>query len=468
MFSVFYIVIICIIALLITRPLTALIYQLGHAIPALILTKSSVDVFIGAYEETEEEPMLKLSRLTIYIKPNPLFWSYSISLYNDEKINFFKKILIILFAPITSLSFGITCFYWLFNSFEDDRLMFLGLIILTSTLIDIYLNIKPNHKRIKLHNGRTTYNDGKLLLKLLNLDKVEYSHYSQINELIIEDRFLEAAIASRALIEEGILDKELFKSTVELFLLEGEDEMAKDFFDEFSPAFDEVTKKEAQVFFKTFILYSKIDELLAEQKYSEVITCCETFIEEESIIDIVIFEMMLSCFFSSKQYKMGKDFFDKFHLQVEKNIAIYINIGAIYSGLDDKKRSIEMYNKALAIDPNNLTALNNRGFQRNENGNYKDAINDFDKAISLDPSYAYAYSNRGFSKIHLGLDEEGLKDVKTSISIDSGNSYAYRTLGIYFIKKGDHENALKNLNLALELDDGTFQIQHLIDKAEKM
>ncbi len=59
-------------------------------------------------------------------------------------------------------------------------------------------------------------------------------------------------------------------------------------------------------------------------------------------------------------------------------------------------------NRAIAIDPNDAEAYNNRGFAYAELGEFTKAIADYDRAIDIDPDDAFAYYYRAF--MHAALD----------------------------------------------------------------
>ena len=59
-----------------------------------------------------------------------------------------------------------------------------------------------------------------------------------------------------------------------------------------------------------------------------------------------------------------------------------------------RERSIEDYDKAIELDPNDAEAYNNRGNSYSDLGQYQRAIEDYDKAIELDPDYAEARIHR--------------------------------------------------------------------------
>ena len=90
-------------------------------------------------------------------------------------------------------------------------------------------------------------------------------------------------------------------------------------------------------------------------------------------------------------------------------------------------------------------------FIKLEQKDYKGAIQMFDKAIALNPDFPYAYSNRGFAKLQLGDMKGAYQDVKKSLLMDNKNSYAYKNLALIYLKDGKKSDACYNLKKAIEL-----------------
>jgi len=52
-----------ILLVLLTRPLTVIFHELGHAIPAILLTKEKVTVYIGSYGDPKKSLRIKIGLL---------------------------------------------------------------------------------------------------------------------------------------------------------------------------------------------------------------------------------------------------------------------------------------------------------------------------------------------------------------------------------------------------------------------
>jgi hypothetical protein len=60
---------------LITRPVTVLLHELGHAIPAILLTRQKVTIYIGSHGDPKKSLKFKLGLLEGYFRYNPFDWN---------------------------------------------------------------------------------------------------------------------------------------------------------------------------------------------------------------------------------------------------------------------------------------------------------------------------------------------------------------------------------------------------------
>jgi tetratricopeptide (TPR) repeat protein len=135
-----------------------------------------------------------------------------------------------------------------------------------------------------------------------------------------------------------------------------------------------------------------------------------------------------------------------------ENVGAYINRGLVHSDRGELDAADADETKALALDPDNATAYNNRGFARSKKGDYEAAIADLEKAIALDPKLAYSYNNRAHALAALGRYEEALADYDRSLALDAKNAVAYNNRGNTLYELGQHARAVADYDKALALD----------------
>ena len=92
----------------------------------------------------------------------------------------------------------------------------------------------------------------------------------------------------------------------------------------------------------------------------------------------------------------------------------------------------------------------NRGFAKNELGDYQGAIDDYTKAIGIDPSNGDAFINRGATKFELEVIAEQL--VTKAIEINPKDASTYVSRGNARGKLEDYQAAIDDFDKALSID----------------
>jgi len=148
-----------IVSVLITRSLTTLVHEFGHAIPALLLTNSPVTVYVGNYGKVDKSMVFHTGRLTTYFSFNILNWNAGMCQHGGTN-NILKSMLITLGGPIASVLLSIPLIYWFLQPDTPEIWKFVIPIFVLSAVYDFFVNIIPMQKPIKLEDGSLIHNDG--------------------------------------------------------------------------------------------------------------------------------------------------------------------------------------------------------------------------------------------------------------------------------------------------------------------
>ena len=74
--------------------------------------------------------------------------------------------------------------------------------------------------------------------------------------------------------------------------------------------------------------------------------------------------------------------------------------------------------RALALKPNDLHAIGNRGVSRGALGDYAGAVADYDQVLAANPNDVNGYYNRAIMKLALGQPHEALVDCDRALSLE--------------------------------------------------
>lgn len=204
----------------------------------------------------------------------------------------------------------------------------------------------------------------------------------------------------------------------------------------------------------------------ARKHYAEAAARFESLIETKTK-EKEIYNSAVNCYLLARDYQKADEFSRKWGDLYEKDIMDLLAAAEISAKLGRSEECLAYYDEALSLDPDNATALNNRGYTLIYLERYAEAVEDFNAAIEIDPKFAFAYNNRGLARIKLGMIEEGMSDIHYSVELEGENSYAYLNFGIYHFDRGEFSSALELFEKARELDPHTDDVDDHIARAKE-
>ena len=128
------------------------------------------------------------------------------------------------------------------------------------------------------------------------------------------------------------------------------------------------------------------------------------------------------------------------------------NIGTEFYNRKEYSESLPYYSLAIELNPNYISAYNNRGHVYVYRNQYEEALSDYNQAIVLDPKFAYAYGGRGVVYVYRKRYEDALSEFNRAIQLDSNYVKAYNNRGYVYVYRKRYEEALSDFNRAIQLD----------------
>ena len=126
-------------------------------------------------------------------------------------------------------------------------------------------------------------------------------------------------------------------------------------------------------------------------------------------------------------------------------------LGAIATQTQNHGLAVELIDKALAVNPNQPTAYNNRGGALKSLKRYDEALASYDHAIKLKAFYPEAYYNRGNVLQELQRFDEAIASYSQAIKLKSAYPEAWNNRANAMQKLRRFEEALENYNQAIRL-----------------
>ncbi len=109
------------------------------------------------------------------------------------------------------------------------------------------------------------------------------------------------------------------------------------------------------------------------------------------------------------------------------------------------------FDRALALRPDDIEALNNRGLVLSSLGQRDAALADFDRAVALRPDFAAAHLNRGMVLTHLRRPDEALASFDRALAVQPDQAEAWCNRGDALHELGRIEDAVASYDRSIAL-----------------
>lgn len=361
------------------RPISTLIHELGHGIPALLLTNEKVTLYLGSYGNPKNSFRINIGRLELFFRKNPFHWKLGLCKMYDERVSICNQILITLMGPLMSLVLAVAITYLVFYSDinEDWKaiLFFFGI----SVYFDFFANIIPRKEPINLHDGTSTFNDGQNILNLIKLKNLPPEYLEGVEKLNKKE-FKEAGKVFCGILQSGYNQDFIYRLAISSLL----------------NAYD---YKKANVINLEF-----------EQKKNR-----KNFDSNDYNSSGLIKSYL-------KEFSQGILDYKK-SLELNPNNSYTLNNrGYTFNLMKEYKKAIIDFDKAIELEPEHAYAYNNRGLAKIKLGQTQEGLKDIQKSMELDEDNSYAHMNIGIYYYDSGDYAKALEKFELAYKLDA-NTY---------------------------------------------
>ena len=155
--------------------------------------------------------------------------------------------------------------------------------------------------------------------------------------------------------------------------------------------------------------------------------------------------------FTEKSYTRSVNMFTK-AIDLNPRVGVvFFHRGNSYLHLRQYEKAIVDFDMALQFDPKVSQTYNSRGRSYSGKGDHESAIGDFNSAIELDPNDPIPFYNRGSSYQLLGQREDAIVDFSRAIELDSSFVHAYYNRGWAYKELGKQDLAALDFDMTCKL-----------------
>lgn len=338
-----------IIGFVFARILTTFIHEMGHALPSLAFTNEEVQIHIGSYGDEENSSHFTIGKLKTFFKFDFLHWNIGLCKHK-EVTKYREKILIVLGGPVFSLMIGIVLFFFIYFTDYSDLVEIIFTCFILSAVWDFVVNIVPSKNQIVMYDGSVGYNDGTLLMMIIQESKLPQSYFEGVE--FYHDKEYEQAIS-------------VFKNLLE----------------------NGHNKKNVRL--------SLIQCLMTAKKYEEAINQYNILFKKKQI-ELDDFSILGYLQMKKGDFSNAIKSFNKYLYKYYQDASTLENRGYCYLQIGEYDKAIHDLNSAIIHSPNLAFAYNNRGLAKVRLGQIAEGLVDIEKSKSLDDSNAHVYLHLGY------------------------------------------------------------------------
>ncbi|MFT2010214.1 hypothetical protein ACMA1I_16185 [Pontibacter sp. 13R65] len=359
MADITFVFLLLVVLVVLVRPITALFHEVGHAIPAMLITRQNVTVFIGSYGDKRKGIRLHMGLLEIWFRYNFFAWQIGLCTYPAKDVSVKSRILIILAGPLASSLIALTACYLTFVMDLHGAIKLILVVFLGCALFDLVVNLVPSKTPFKLFNGDIAYNDGYRLKQLLRQNSLPKAYAAAVEEYNRKN-FKEASGQVSKLIANGLKEEQAFRIAISAYTQVNDYDAAKGMVEEFS----------------------LLHEMNAEDCGSAGLVYCQL-----------------------ELYTEGLEYFKR-SLQLDADNKYTLNnMGYTLNLLGRYEEATLILSRAIEVDGTFADAYSNRGLSKFQLGMDAEGMLNIKRCFELDPDNSYGYRNLGI--YHLEKKEYG-------------------------------------------------------------
>ena len=153
---------------------TVTLHELGHAIPALLMTKDEVTIYIGSFGSRYNSFHVTIGRLEFYCKYNPLMWYKGCCLCSEDYLSIDQRIRFVAGGPIASVLETVGT-WLLISTLQQEgffRVVFGSIFVISlgATAYSLFPNPAPRYTP----SGYAVYSDTYQLFRLMRMKNRRY------------------------------------------------------------------------------------------------------------------------------------------------------------------------------------------------------------------------------------------------------------------------------------------------------
>jgi len=140
--------------------------------------------------------------------------------------------------------------------------------------------------------------------------------------------------------------------------------------------------------------------------------------------------------------------------------AAHFAMATALNKVGQEPEALEQYRQACVLDPNNAVWRAHLAVSLAVNGDMDAAIESWRKSLAIDPSNVEAQTDLGAALFRSGKQQEGIDTVRTAVEMNSKFPTAHKVLGLALAQTGQMDEAVDQLQTAVDLKPDSAEYRY--------
>ena len=308
--------------------------------------------------------------------------------------------------------------------------------------------MENNEEQIEDNNENIAENENKSNLNTINFGKPTIYYYNTSRDNYHSKHFNKALINI-------ILYIKLVPNNPKAYILKGKIYLNLNQFEKSLTAFlrsEKLGEKSIDLLYGLARSYKQLHQFDQALKYYKEALAIEPNAKS--------YYLLAKCYYSMGKKEYAIEIYNK-AIELNPNYAeAYFNKGVCLSNLNFKSEAIEMYNKTIELNPNFVDAYFQRGYCFYNLKKYQKAMVEMNKVLELDPNYYQAYYEKGFCFQKMKRYEEAIIEISKAIEQNSYFEKAYFQRGYCCEIIKDYPSAIHDYKKVIELNKHNYMVYY--------
>jgi hypothetical protein len=343
-----FIVVFWVLFIFFIRVLTLFLHELGHSIPAILMSREKVNLYMGSYGAQNNTFHLKIGLLECWFKKDAA-WDRGITVPESTNFTIKQRILFTLMGPVVTILCMLGFGYWVYIGGISIEIRVVCAILCLITFLDTLRFLVPSRLPIKMTHDEIIYNDGQLLRNLLKQKRLS-AKLKEVN-IALDHKDYEGA---------GDLLLEMIKKS-----------RHKAYYYRYAVNCYSQTKQLEKIA-TTYVGFEKTGEMNANEYV------------DAGLISAYLYH-----------YETALRYFEKaLDLQADHFNAL-TNIAFCHLVLEHYATALSFFDDLVQNNPENAYLVANKGLASFKSGQAEGGLKEMEKALEINPEEPYVYRSLG-------------------------------------------------------------------------